>query len=150
MTQEQYSDRSAGSYSSFETVEVSERSVPFYRGSSVICSHRVKVFKIRRAFGGGMGKAYRVILLTDKPQKAIPWAAIAAAKAKQPTPDTMRPKLAEIQSAVSHSWLEDSTRQLLSDAAYVGWVSIHSMSQIGWTDEGMKELRASQPQAVAA
>ena len=77
MTQAEYSERSKGSYSGFETATVCQNG---YLESSRYNSPAA--CKVRKCFPRGANfthAAYRVIILTDKPQKAIPlnWATIA-------------------------------------------------------------------------
>ena len=144
MTQAEWSQRSKGSYSSFETIEVSERLRR--RRQSVMGNDtggRVTVFKIRRAPSPGYSftSADRVVVLTDKPQKAIPWDAVEAAREEQPTVENMTPRIAEVYKAVSAAWLpgaDTAERKLIDDAFYLGWVYISSQSQFGLTPEGLK------------
>lgn len=147
ITQAHYSAMQGGST---ETVIVDEFGKPARR-MIMYSKSRSEVFKIRRAFGGGFNHAYRVVILTDKPQKALPWEALEAARALHPTAETIRPKLGEICAALQKNWLEDENRKLLEDAAYIGWVSIQSISQISWTHTGAEEYRkfkAEQPAFV--
>jgi primosomal replication protein N len=140
MTQEQYAARSGGN-SMCETVVVSEFGTPA-RGRINYNASRSEVFKVRRMFGGGFNKAYRVVILTDKPQKPLPWNVLEAERAKQPTAESMRPRLGEIMAEMRKDWLDKTrNRALFEDAAYIGWISMQSMTQISWTDEGMQEYQ---------
>lgn len=79
MTQAQYSARSKGSYSSFETVEVCEHGQQPRRQYGENIDASPIVCKVRKACASGYtSSAYRVIVITDKPQKPLPldWAAV--------------------------------------------------------------------------
>lgn len=105
---------------------------------------RHDVFKIRRAYGSNYG-AYRVIVITDKPQKAIPWEKIEQARAKVPTVDSMRPRLGEIQETLLNREMYNHNPQLIKDAEYVGWVDATTCFP-SWTEKGSKahqEFRAA-------
>jgi hypothetical protein len=145
LAQAEYSAASGGAYSTCETAIVSEfgteRRVGYYGGMAE--DERCSVFKVRKAPSSGMNSADRVVIITDKPQKPLPFGEIAKARAGQPTTETMRPRLDEIQKALASAWLADENRPLLEDAAYVGWVSIRSLSQIYWTDAGKAEYDAA-------
>jgi hypothetical protein len=151
MTQAEYSARSGGNYSSFETVTISEHGTEYRdRCGSMSRDARCAVFKVRKGPGGGFNTADRVIIITDKPQKALLFDKMNAARAKQPTAQTMRPKLAEIKAAVCEAWLTDKNKPLLEDAAYIGWVTIRSMSQMNWTEQGIAELKQFKSETVNA
>lgn len=110
MTQAQYSDASKGSYAHCETVEIMEHGfrdqTGGWRNTSTGCTRDVDqspvAFKIRKAFGGGnySGQPDRVIVITDKPQKALPldWSAITnpAAPTAPQEANTAEPALAEV------------------------------------------------------
>ncbi len=157
MTQAQYSARSQGTFCSCGTVTVCETG--YEHRSSSMCSQitRHDVFKVRKTSGEGDGwnRPDRVIVITDKPQKAIPWAALEKARALCPSEESMWDKLPAIKANLSRSWLSDMDEGLMNDARYVGWVSIQSMSQVYWTEKGaaaMKEFEAEdkRPAVVAA
>lgn len=144
MTQEEYSQRSKGSNGSCETVTINEKceiDSKYWNSTK-----SVEVFKIRKGSGGGfsMSAAYRVIVLTDKPQKSLPWASVEAARATMPTIESMMPKLDAIAAALGKNStrdLSDDEMRLLSDAQYVRWAYHDSCSQFGWTDAGMELWR---------
>lgn len=82
MTQAEYSERSKGTYSHFETVNVCSdgfRPQTHY-GEEVNDAARPVVCKVRQSWGGGSfsHQAHRVIVITDKPQKPLPidWASM--------------------------------------------------------------------------
>lgn len=136
ITQEQYSARSKGSYSSFETVEVSEKLLRMRRGQSY---GRVAVFKIRKACPGGQCySADRVIVLTDKPQKPIPWKEAEKIKATMPSEASVFPTLGKLVEflGVYDARRSEECQRLLHDAAYVGWAYSASASQEGLTEAG--------------
>lgn len=145
LTQAEYSARSKGSYSHYETAEVSERLRILRRGDH---AGRVTAFKIRTGPSGGSSlyRARRVVVITDKPQRAIPWESAAELLEQQPSEDKLRPRIEELAAICAGAWLPaDGTpeRQLLNDAQYVGWAFVSSMSQFGWTEAGCKALEQS-------
>ncbi len=80
MTQAEYSARSKGDYGTAETVEVCEHGhLPKSQYGQNVDPVPV-AFKVRKAYSGAnwTGAAPAVIVITDKPQKAIPldWAAV--------------------------------------------------------------------------
>jgi hypothetical protein len=143
LTQAEYSDRNG---SSCQTVIICETGREHRRryGS---CITRADVFKVRKqqAFGYSFTKADSVVVLVDKPQKPLLWDAMEAARAQQPTVESLRPKLPAIRAVLAKDWMErDKSKedgQLLRDAEYVGWISIQSMTQISITDAGVIEMR---------
>lgn len=142
MTQAEFSARIGGSC---DTMIICETGLPHRTnyGENVT---RSDVYKVR-ACGGGYTQCQRVVVLTDKPQKEIPWAAVEAARAKHPTVDSIRPRFAELAEQVNAGWRNEYS-QLLLDARYVGLVSILSLSQVSWTDAGRAEwaaFKAAQP-----
>lgn len=78
MTQEAYSARSKGSCGIAETVNVTERGRAFYENyNGIQFAGHTAVCKVRKTSAGtGLYAADRVIVITDKPQKPIPWDAI--------------------------------------------------------------------------
>ncbi len=150
LTQAQYSARSKGAYASFETVDVNEKGERrrLHGGSG-----RVTVFKVRRASAGGsnFSAADRVIVLTDKPQKPIPWDALYAAGALQPTEGSVFPTLGRVQELLRAFDSEgtEEGRKLIGDARYVGWVWSASMTQKGFTEAGIEALRHFEAEQAA-
>lgn len=140
MTQAQYSDRSRGDSGVCGTVGVNERGhAREYRDTG-----RVTVFKVRKAHGGGfsMYAAPRVVVLTDKPQKPLPWADVEAARATCPTEADVFPRLGELAELLPLTlWPDDPRRALLDDACYLGWAWSSSTSQHGWTEEGVAAFK---------
>jgi hypothetical protein len=85
MTQAQYAARSKGSYGSCATAEVCENGhMPRRWDGNVSAVNPPVAFKVRwthaMSEGGWTRAAYRVIVITDKPQKSLPldWTAITA------------------------------------------------------------------------
>lgn len=101
---------------------------------------RCDVFKVRTIYGDNYS-ARRVVILSDKPKKGIPWDAVAKAKAKQPSAEKMLPHMGDIAALIiglqGYRQRTDSEQKLLEDAAYVGWVSV-DCSTPQWTDAGAK------------
>ena len=148
LTQAQYSAYSKGS-SHYETVTICETGGPHYIHREKLT--RLDVYKVRRANGGHFGKAPHVVVITDKPQKPIPWAAVEAARLKCPTVESMTPRIPEIQEAITncHRTRSDETNALLADARYVGWFYRDSSCQFGWTEKGAEASRAYRAATLA-
>lgn len=148
-TQAKYS--AATKHNSYcETVTIGEH------GTDMESRHpvsRQSIFKVRKASNGqSFCGADRVVVLTDKPQKPLPWEAMQAARASMPTTETVRLTLGELGRILYRAWspsdLDPQERQLLNDAIYVGWAYSRSSSQRGLTDEGklaMERFRAENP-----
>lgn len=141
MTQAEYSARSKGSYAKAGTADISEKLEERrtnYAGRD-LCG-RETVFKIRKTSSGfDMYAADRVVVITDKPQKPIPWADVEAAKDRQPTPEKLFPRMESLAEAVRLQLLPKGGTdlyQLIEDAHYVGWVYVSSSTQFGLTSEG--------------
>jgi hypothetical protein len=139
MDQAQYSARSSGTYCSCKTVVVCEtgREHTTRMGSKIT---RSDVFKVRCTSGAGNSWVDRVIVITDKPRTAVPWEALEKARLAAPSVEKLWARLPEISLELGKSWLEDTNRQLLSDAECVGWVDIQSSSQFYFTEKGRKAL----------
>lgn len=145
LTQAQYSAASGGTFSSAKTITVCEHGTKHERRSGDLIT-RADVFKVRAASNGY--SADRVVIITDKPQKPLPWAKLEAARAKQPTVESLRPRFAELDAALRECWLPNERTEagkLIADARYAGLVFVQSMSQFGWTDKGREVFKASQP-----
>lgn len=141
LTQSQYSANSGGSYSRANTITVCEHGTKHETRAGDKLT-RCDVFKVRAASNGY--SADRVIIITDKPQKAIPWAKMEAARAAQPNAESLRPRFAELQALFTgrdcYRWT-DAEKKLVRDAQYCGLAYWSSMSQHGWTDAGLAALR---------
>ena len=135
MTQAEYSARSKGAYASYETTDLSER-LEKLRGWNR--GGRVCVFKVRTASGKGWESAQRVIILTDKPQKPLPWDDAEDARAEQPTEESVFPTLGKLAAVLGTWHLMDQAenRALLDDAIYVGWAYSSSSTQQGFAEAG--------------
>lgn len=144
MTQGQYSANSGGTYSACETITLTEHGTEARDYSAMrIRRYRAKVCKVRTGPAAANSDHYsarRVIILTDKPQKPIPFSKMEALRASFPSPETMRPKIPAIQAQLANAWLDKMDQQLIDDAVYVGWIYVASMSQVYWTDEGKAAL----------
>lgn len=138
MTQAEYAAASKGSYSRMGTVTVCEKGTKHEtRHGSNITRH--DVYKVRATSNGYA--ADRVIVITDKPQKGIPWATLDAARAACTSPDKLKPRAAELAAILRNSWSSDWTedqKQLVRDAQYCGLAFWSSMSQYGLTPAGEK------------
>lgn len=146
MTQAEYSERSKGTYSRCRTVDVSEQLRERRRNAmGYEVAGRVTVFKIRKT-EPGHNQIYRadcVIVITDKPQKPIPFDLAEEIREEQPTENKLLPQIAEIDRICRQSWLpSEGTPEIamFNDARYLGWVFVDSASQFGLTDQGRKML----------
>lgn len=136
MTQAEYSQRSKGEYGSCGTIMIGESGL-IRMGRHQ--ENRSDVFKIRIGSSGSLYGARRVVVLTDKPQSPIPWAAMDEARALHPNEESMFPKLGEIAKVLNMNWFPDKDQELLKlfeDARYVGWAYMDSMTQFGFTASG--------------
>lgn len=134
MTQEQFSARMGGSCG---MMVICETGLP-HRTRYGQAITRSDVFKLR-VYSADYRHTKRVVILTDKPQKPFPWAAVEAARAKHPTADQLRERMAELVPVVGTGYQPNIT-PLMKDAQYVGWIDVQSLSQIFWTDAGRVEL----------
>lgn len=145
MTQAEYSARSGGMHARCKTVIVCETGCEHRtRYGSAITRHNV--FKVRQTYGQGNFTSLpdRVIILTDAPQKRVPWDAIKKARALCPSEESMWDKLPKIAAGVRGGTAareSDEMKQILRDAEYVGWISRDSWSQVPFTEKGIKALR---------
>lgn len=143
MTQAEYAANSKGSYARCGTVTVCEKGTEHERRSGDLIT-RKDVYKVR-AMSNGFG-AKRVIIITDKPQKPVPWAAVEAARAACPSPEKLKPRAAELAAVLRMTWSSDWTddqKQLVQDARYCGLARWASMSQFGLTEAGEKFVAAA-------
>ncbi len=151
LTQAQYTGNSGGTYSALETIELDEHFNEIRRHYMGVQRWRKMSCKVRKAPGKSNGSFYngdRVVIITDKPQKPLPFNEMAEYCATLPNVDNMRPKLPAIRAELGKSWLDKMDRELLNDAVYVGWVSIQSQSQVYFTDSGeaaFQEYENAQP-----
>lgn len=135
-TQAVYSANSKGTFARAEAVTICEDGTP-HRTKGGRKLTRCDVFKVRM-------HGHRVIILTDKPQKPIPWDRIAKARAKCPTVESMTPRLEEIAAAIRTDYRDrtESQKLLLADAEYLGWYWCSSMCQYGFTEQGQAAYAA--------
>jgi hypothetical protein len=127
LTQAEYSER-VKCARNYETAEIigggRVRSATYSR------SDFPAVAKVREHHGS-------VIVLTDKPQKAM-----TAEQWTDPAPaarEWVRERLATLESAIKKSWQEKHTEEesaVLNKAAVCGLAFINSTTQYGWTDAG--------------
>ena len=149
MTQAEYSARSKGDYGTCNTSDISENLRIIrtnYLGSD--SRDRVTVFKVRTGSPGvsSLSACRRVVVVTDKPQKPLPWVAAQIARGNQPQADEMRERLGELaeEMRACAGWkdrMSDDGRQLFRDAVYLGWCYSSSLTQFGFTDEGFRQLK---------
>lgn len=152
MTQAKYSQLSKGSYSHCETVELLETLRTRDRNGSDLSQ---VVCKVRVAHGTGFYSTRRVIVLTDKPQKPLPWSEIERVKALQPTVDEVRATLPQVVRMMGSADERgsDEYRDLLAGAVHYGFAYSGSHTQSHMTEQGITEYRkvlAEQGQAVAS
>ena len=149
MTQAEYSARSKGSYGPCETSDITEWLM--IRRQSAMGSDlagRVTVFKVRTGSPGGFNFSapQRVVVITDKPQKPLPWLQVQIARSNQPQADDLRERLGELADEMQGcgGWkdkMSEAGRQLFEDAIYLGWCYSASLTQFGFTDAGLAEFK---------
>jgi hypothetical protein len=144
MSQAKYSAYSKGEHSPCGTLTLSEHGTECLTDSMGEPRYRHKVCKVRTgpSAGGSFRSAPRVVIITDKPQKPLPFVKMDKLRAQEPSTEKMRDKLPAIERELCKSWLSEMDKQLIKDAVYVGWVSVASMSQVGWTPAGHAALAA--------
>ena len=150
MTQAQYSANSGGTYSACETVTICEEGTQHRkRYGERITRH--DVFKVR-AYNG------RVVILSDKPQKPLPFAEMHALRASCPQLSSFDLEtMQRLRAAVGVSWASNITPenvQLWRDARYLGLAYYDSESQFGISKRGEEHIKALEqantPEAVTA
>lgn len=141
MTQAEYSRGSKGTYARLSAKGITEKLEvykPSYYGGMNQPGQQV-VFKVRM-FGD------RVIVISDKPQKKLPFDRCAEILDSKPTELDMIPKLDSFVAAVSgvsfYDNISDEMKQVMADMRYNGLFHSRSLSQYGLTDRGHK-LRAA-------
>jgi hypothetical protein len=142
MTQAEYSARSGGGRGICETKEITGGGT--IRGSGGFMRRPLfpAVAKVR-SFGR------RVVVITDKPQKAIP-----AAVWHDPRPETVAEVLRNVETlraAVRHTWLDAMTEEesrVFRLARMVGITYADSASQFGFTPEGIVMIRGTEAVTV--
>lgn len=149
LTQKEYSDRSKGDYSVCKTADVGERlHVRSTTGMMIDRGDRVTVFKVRTASPGGFTYGpQRVVILTDKPQKPLPWIEVQVERSKQPTEAKLSGRFDELAGVLSANWIPEQgsgERKLIDDAVYMGWAYCSSASQFGFTEAGLAAYKTWQ------
>jgi hypothetical protein len=152
ITQAEYSARSGGTYARCSTVVLCETGHE-HRTRYGSCITRHDCCKVRQTYGTGSYTHLprRVIVLTDVPQKAIPWAAMEKARASCPSEESMWDRLPEVAECVrGGTSAREGKDQLLADAEYVGWIRRESWSQVPFTEKGIAALKAWEAEDKAA
>jgi len=144
MTQAQYSAYSSGTHSSYGTITLSERMEKprMIHGKSF---DRHEVCKVRAGTSGDWHKADSVIIITDKPQKPLPFDYAEELRESEPSIESLRPRMAEIRRLVGSAYFDakhcgEGGWQLLQDAQYAGLCRIVSWSQCEITAAGRVEF----------
>ena len=158
MTQAAYSQRSRGDYGNCETCTITEKLKTYHRHSIGDPGGRVQVFKVRKAHATGSSflSPDRVVVLTDKPQKPIPWDVVEEARAAQPQESDVFPHLRRVVAGLANYQLRQDDKevaQLIEDAQYVGWAYCRSTSQGELTEAGndaYQRLLTDEQEAVTA
>lgn len=148
MTQAQYSALSGGTYSAAKTVVICEtgREHRSRYGQNIT---RHDVFKIRLRKCGDYSTADRVVVITDKPQKPLPWKELEKLQKSEPTREKLRGRLLEAEELFRGSSWAPNKSQLFQDLRYVGWAYYDSESQFGFSDAGHAELKAVKAEQLA-
>jgi hypothetical protein len=153
MTQQEYSLRSK-QYGPCGTSEVNEHGTEMESNCwGRLPTMRTAVFKVRRGSSRTLYGTHRVVVITDKPQKPIPWMDIVTARMAQPTEESLFDRIEEIASLAcrnSHDdrWTDEES-QLFSDAQYVRWAYSSSVSQFGLTEKGNAKLKEFREKVAA-
>lgn len=156
MTQAQYSVRSKGSCPIANTVNITERGRAYYQNCNGIeFGGHTAICKVRTTSAGtGLYAADRVVVITDKPQKPLPWEAITELGDNPPTRQAAIAILPILEEARrGKNWFSDidaDARRLWMDAASWGFTSYQSESQFGLTEAGRKELATVTPEPQEA
>lgn len=148
-TQAAYSSQSKGSYSDAETISIGEKGLPMrnYYTAENDSYQRFCVFKVRTYTGGG--KAKRVVIITDKPQKPLPFDLIDQKRAECPTEESHGRAFAELFNRRSEWGYEfngfsgeerATASQLRKDFGYLGWCRIECANQCDLTTKGAEVL----------
>lgn len=147
-TQKAYSSQSKGSYSPCKTITIGEKGRPVRNIHETSPSTQYRsVFKVRVCSNGY--KAPRVVIITDKPQKAIPFDAIEKARAECPTEESHGRAFAELwnrRAEWGYSFGDlpederEAAKQLRRDCGYLGWAKITCANQFDLTEEGRRVL----------
>ena len=148
MTQAEYSTRSK--HDNTKTTEVTERGL---QSATHYMGHRtngaVDVFKVRYGFKGrDFYASYSVIVITDKPQKALPWELMAELCAEQPTLEAVTQSLPELSRRLDslQRWSEipADLAEMFNGALYWGLAYRDSTSQYGLSKKGLALLESLQ------
>lgn len=147
-TQKAYSSQSKGSYSPCKTITIGEKGRPVRNIHETIPTTQYRsIFKVRVCSNGY--KAPRVVIITDKPQKAIPFDAIEKARAECPTEESHGRAFAELwnrRAEWGYSFGDlpederEAAKQLRRDCGYLGWAKITCSNQFDLTEEGRRVL----------
>jgi len=138
MTQKQYSAYSKGSYGSYETVEITGGGIPVNNHWSTSSFPTVAKFR--------QGPGYGVVVITDKPQKAVPSSVWddprPAVKKELRLKKSIKALEAGFVSANATHYgagaMNEEQAELYLKAKRVGWAC--NYNRLGWTDLGRKEL----------
>jgi len=144
MTQAEYSARSKGTYARYQTKAITEKARPPHpRGGGV---HGRVIFKIRTGprTTDKLYAADSVVVITDKPQKPIPWVAMEAEKSKHMTREQFAPLLPELVDGFTQfsDRMSDRGKELFAEAAYLGLAYKDSLTQYGLNEQGAALLAA--------
>lgn len=146
MTQAEYSARSGTEYSPCKTVTICELGTEHRsRYGENITRH--DVFKVRLYKSGVYESADRVVVIVDKPQKALPWKELEKLRKTCPQIETFD-LLALVENMRDKAWCKDVDQKLFNDARYLKLAYYDSESQYGLTEKGRALLK--ERQAVAA
>lgn len=138
LTQAEYSAMSKGEYGRCSAIFVTEKGQEYnLHWSGERRKGWFKMFKVRKRSGGQFYGADRVVVLSDKPQKPIDWAAMQDAIETITSKADLVDQILELYrlSNVQFGRSEDDDR-LLAEAEYHGLVQIGSTTQISLTAEG--------------
>lgn len=152
MTQAEYSARSKGEYGHCKTEDITERGLRYYQNyNGIEWNGSRRIFRVRMI---SHGYTVGIVVLTDKPQKALPVELITEAGPNPPgrraAVETL-PALAEARRG--KSWFRDmgdEVCRLWIVAASWGLTSYASESQFQITEHGEAEMARLAAQAAPA
>lgn len=154
MTQALYSARSKGEYGQCKTVTITERALQYHQnyngiewnGHSAICKLRI--------FSGGFDGCSRPVVISDKPQKSLPFDMMTETGDNPPSRQAAAESLHILNDARrGKNWFSDmdaDARALWLKAASWGFTTYSSESQFSITEAGRQILNTTPaPEPVA-
>jgi hypothetical protein len=150
-TQVAYSSQAKGSYGKCETVTIGEKMRPMRHSNLYHATNKHSqwrgVISVRVCHNGW--NADRVVVITDKPQKPIPWELFDEIRAEMPTEESHAEAFVELWTKAKDWGYEfgnlpederKAAKQMRQDAAYLGWATVGCANEFRLTEEGRAVL----------